>query len=49
MKERLKTESVDRGVERTIIFLQEWAKDNSTVYNKYFTEYHYKFSSIQYL
>jgi len=38
MKERLKTESVDRGVERTILFLQEWAKENSTTYNKYFTE-----------
>lgn len=38
MKERLKTESVDRGVERTILFLQEWAKENNTLYNKYFTE-----------
>ena len=38
MKERLKTESVDRGVERTILFLQEWAKENNTTYNKYFTE-----------
>ena len=38
MKERLKTESVDRGVERTILFLQEWAKENNTTYNKYFIE-----------
>ena len=38
MKERLKTESVDRGVERTILFLQEWAKENNTNTTKYFIE-----------
>jgi len=36
MKERLRTESVDRAVERTILFLQTWAKENNTTYNNYF-------------
>jgi hypothetical protein len=36
MKERLKNESVDRGVERTILFLQSWAEENNTEYNNYF-------------
>ena len=35
-KERLKSESVDRGVERTILFLQSWAEENNTQYNDYF-------------
>ena len=38
MKDRLKTESVDRGVERTIIFLQEWAEENNTHYSQYFND-----------
>ena len=38
MKERLKTESVERGVERTIMFLQNWAEENNTVYNRYFSD-----------
>jgi len=37
MKERLKNESVDRGVERTILFLQTWAEENNTQYNNYFS------------
>ena len=37
MKERLKHESVDRGVERTILFLQTWAEENNTQYNNYFS------------
>lgn len=37
MKERLVTESVDRAVERTILFLQSWAEENNDNYNKYFT------------
>ena len=36
MKERLKSESVDRGVERTILFLQTWAEENNTQYHNYF-------------
>ena len=36
IKERLKSESCDRAVERTILFLQTWAKENNTTYNNYF-------------
>jgi len=35
-KERQKTESVDRAIERSIMFLQEWAAQNNTVWNSYF-------------
>ena len=46
MKERLKTEPVERGVERTIMFLENWAKENNTVYNRYFNDVKSQFSSI---
>ena len=36
MKDRQKTESTDRAVERTIIFLEKWALENDSAYNKYF-------------
>ena len=36
MKERLKSESVDRGVELTILFLQTWSEENNTQYHNYF-------------
>ena len=38
MKERQKTESTDRAVERTIIFLEKWALENNTTFNKYFED-----------
>lgn len=38
LKHRLKTESVDRAVERTVILLQEWAKANNKSWNRYFEE-----------
>ena len=34
---RLKTESPDRAVERTILFLEEWAKENNDKWYNYFT------------
>jgi len=37
IKIRLKTESPDRAVERTILFLEEWAKDNEQYWYTYFT------------
>ena len=37
IKIRLKTESPDRAVERTIIFLEEWAKENNDKWYNYFT------------
>ena len=37
IKIRLKTESPDRAVERTILFLEEWAKDNNEQWYNYFT------------
>jgi len=36
IKERLKAESVDRAVERTVLFLQDWGKDNANEWNSYF-------------
>jgi|TARA_B110000908_G_scaffold163517_1_gene210185 hypothetical protein len=36
MKERQNSESCDRGVERTVLFLQKWAEENNTTYNTYF-------------
>jgi len=36
IKERLKSESVDRAVERTVLFLQEWGEDNANDWNNYF-------------
>ena len=38
MKDRQKTESTDRAVERTIIFLEKWALENNTTFNKYFED-----------
>lgn len=38
MKDRQKTESTDRAVERTIIFLEKWALENNSSYNKYFED-----------
>ena len=36
IKERLKSETVDRAVERTVLFLQEWGEDNANEWNTYF-------------
>jgi len=36
IKERLKTETVDRAVERTVLFLQDWGEDNANAWNSYF-------------
>ena len=36
LKIRLKTESPDRAVERTIIFLEEWAKESKMPWYTYF-------------
>jgi hypothetical protein len=36
IKTRLKTESVDRAVERTVMFMQEWSKDSGSAWNQYF-------------
>lgn len=38
MKERLQTESADRAIERTILFLNEWAEENNTNFSMYFKE-----------
>ena len=38
IKQRLKEETVDRAVERTIMFMEQWATENNTSYNNYFTE-----------
>lgn len=35
-KDRLKKESPDRGVERTIMFLQEWQEETGIQFNEYF-------------
>lgn len=35
-KERLKKESPDRGIERTILFLQEWQEETGNNFNEYF-------------
>jgi hypothetical protein len=37
IKDRLKTESVSRAVERTVLFLNGWASENNTNYDNYFT------------
>jgi len=36
IKERLRTESADRAVERTVLFLQEWGENNENDWNAYF-------------
>ena len=36
VKERLKVESVDRAVERTILAMQDWAEDRESEWNTYF-------------
>jgi len=36
IKQRLREESVDRAVERTIIFMENWALENKENFNKYF-------------
>jgi hypothetical protein len=36
IKNRLKTESVDRAVERTVLFMQEWGEHNANEWNSYF-------------
>lgn len=36
IKQRLKEESVDRAIERTVMYLQEWAERNAEVWNRYF-------------
>ncbi len=36
IKTRLKTESADRAIERTILFMREWAKENGCEWNDYF-------------
>ena len=36
IKQRLKSESVDRAVERTVLFMQEWGEDNANEWNTYF-------------
>lgn len=36
LKERLKTESVDRAIERTIMFMQEWTSTGNLSWNQYF-------------
>lgn len=36
IKTRLKTESVDRAVERTVMFMQEWSKESGNTWNQYF-------------
>lgn len=37
IKDRMKTESVSRAVERTVLFLNEWASENNTTYDDYFS------------
>ena len=36
LKSRLKTESVDRAFERTVLFMQNWANENNCAWNEYF-------------
>ena len=36
IKERLKQETVDRAVERTVLSLQEWGENNENSWNNYF-------------
>lgn len=36
LKHRLKTESVDRAVERSVMLFQEWGKSTGNVWNTYF-------------
>jgi hypothetical protein len=36
IKTRLKTESADRAIERTILFMREWAKETGCEWNEYF-------------
>jgi|TARA_B110000908_G_scaffold149522_1_gene182818 hypothetical protein len=36
IKTRLKTETPDRAIERTILFMQDWGKENNQVWNEYF-------------
>ncbi len=36
IKTRLKTESADRAIERTILFMHEWAKETKHEWNEYF-------------
>ena len=36
LKSRLKTESVDRAFERTVLFMQTWADENNQSWNHYF-------------
>lgn len=36
LKSRLKTESVDRAFERTVLFMQDWAAENQQEWNQYF-------------
>lgn len=36
IKKRLRDESVDRAVERTIIFMEKWAAQSSLAFNQYF-------------
>lgn len=36
IKNRLKTESVDRAVERTVLFMHEWGENNANEWNTYF-------------
>ena len=36
IKERLKQESADRAVERTVLFMQEWGENNENSWNNYF-------------
>lgn len=38
IKERLKSESVDRAVERTILSMQNWAEEKNTDWNLYFDD-----------
>lgn len=38
LKSRLKTESVDRAVERTIMCMQEWASKYNNSWNRYFDD-----------
>jgi hypothetical protein len=36
IKTRLKTESADRAIERTILFMREWGKETNNDWNEYF-------------
>lgn len=38
IKSRLKRESADRALERTILFLREWGEENNIEWNNYFTQ-----------